>query len=81
MELRKNQLKALEITIKMILNLSSFSCYGTGKSWISLEIILKYNENIQKQLLWLCEQKSILVEQFEKVRSKKKDIMIFLLSF
>ena len=74
MELRKNQLKALEITIKNDFESGvHFHATGTGKSWISLEIILKYNEKYPKNnILWLCEQKSILVEQFEKIKIKEK---------
>ena len=44
-----------------------FHATGTGKSWISLELILEYH-NIypDKNILWLCEQKSILIEQFNR---------------
>ena len=52
MELRKNQLKALEITIKNDFESGvHFHATGTGKSWISLEIILKYNEKYPKQYI------------------------------
>ena len=74
MSLRPNQKLAIEKTIKN--NFESgvyFHATGTGKSWISLEIILKYNEkNPQKNIFWLCEQKSILIEQFNKETIKSK---------
>ena len=72
--LRKNQQKALDLSIKN--NFESgvhFHATGTGKSWIALELILKYSElNPQKNILWLCEQKSILKEQFNKEVLKEK---------
>ena len=66
--LRKNQENAINESINN--NFDSgvhFHATGTGKSWIALELILKYN-NIYKNrnILWLCEQKSILIEQFDK---------------
>ena len=50
-----------------------FHATGTGKSWISLELILEYH-NIypDKNILWLCEQKSILIEQFNRNTVKEK---------
>ena len=49
MKLRENQLRAVTTTTDN--NFKSeihFHATGTGKSWISLEIILNYNNNIQK---------------------------------
>tara|TARA_Y100001936_G_scaffold57368_1_gene56392 strand:- start:730 stop:3609 length:2880 start_codon:yes stop_codon:yes gene_type:complete len=72
--LRKNQQNAIDISVKN--NFESgvhFHATGTGKSWIALELILKYSElNPQKNILWLCEQKSILKEQFNKEVLKEK---------
>ena len=66
--LRKNQKNAIKISLSN--NFKSgvhFHATGTGKSWIALELILKYNKtNKNKNILWLCEQKSILIQQFNK---------------
>jgi hypothetical protein len=38
---------------------------GTGKSWIALEIIDRFLQTVATPLIfWICEQKSILEEQF-----------------
>tara|TARA_A100001015_G_scaffold94049_1_gene104578 strand:+ start:1762 stop:4674 length:2913 start_codon:yes stop_codon:yes gene_type:complete len=74
MELRENQLCALEKNI--INNYNSgvhFHATGTGKSWIALELILSFNKKYSnKNILWLCEQKSILIEQFKRETIIKK---------
>ena len=72
--LRNNQYQA--VTCSKENNFRSgvhFHAAGTGKSWIALEIILEYNRKYkQKNILWLCEQKSILIEQFQKKTLKEK---------
>ena len=72
--LRQNQKNALNETIKN--NFQSgvyFHATGTGKSWISLEIILEFNKKYpKKNIFWICEQKSILIEQFDKEVIKSK---------
>ena len=72
--LRTNQQTAIDLSIKN--NFESrvhFHATGTGKSWIALELILKYSElNPKKNILWLCEQKSILKEQFNREVLKEK---------
>ena len=64
--LRKNQRNAIDVSLNN--NFKSgvhFHATGTGKSWIALELALAYNNlNKTKNILWLCEQKSILIEQF-----------------
>ena len=68
MSLRPNQLNAVKISSEN--NFKSgvhFHATGTGKSWISLEIILNYNRKFNnRNIIWMCEQKSILIEQFNK---------------
>ena len=72
--LRNNQYQA--VTCSKENNFQSgvhFHATGTGKSWIALEIILEFNKKYkQKNILWLCEQKSILIEQFQKKTLKEK---------
>ena len=75
--LRNNQYQA--VTCSKENNFRSgvhFHATGTGKSWIALEIILEYNRKYkQKNILWLCEQKSILIEQFQKKNVKRKGLL------
>ena len=72
--LRYNQTDAINTSLNN--NFESgvhFHATGTGKSWIGLELIIKYNElNNKSNILWLCEQKSILIEQFSKKTLEEK---------
>ena len=65
---RNNQLNAIKKSINN--NFESgihFHATGTCKSWIALKIILEYNLKYPyNNVLWICEQKSILIEQFNK---------------
>ena len=74
MTLRINQKHAIKKSIEN--NFSSgvhFHATGTGKSWIALELILEYNKRFPTDnIIWLCEQKSILIEQFNKKTIKEK---------
>lgn len=72
--LRNNQLNAINITINNDFESGiHFHATGTGKSWIALKIILEYNLKYpRKSVLWICEQKSILVEQFNKETIKER---------
>ncbi len=74
MDLYSNQNNALNCAIKN--NFKSgvyFHATGTGKSLIALNILLEYNKiNKSNNILWLCEQKSILNEQFNEDTLKKK---------
>ena len=50
-----------------------FSATGTGKSHIMLELLLEYNKLFPKNhILWICEQKSILIDQFDQTTIKQK---------
>mgnify|MGYP001164133324 CR=1 FL=1 len=72
-ELRSNQKKAIAYSVNN--NFKSgvhFHATGTGKSWIALELIYEYNKLYNKNILWLCEQKSILIDQFQKDILKEK---------
>ena len=66
--LRKNQNDAVVASVKNNFK-SGVHCHatGTGKSWIALELILEFNKKYpNSNILWLCEQKSILIEQFNR---------------
>ena len=74
MSLRLNQSYAVKTSINNNF-LSGVHCHatGTGKSWIALELILAFNQKYSDgNILWLCEQKSILKEQFNKTILKEK---------
>ena len=76
MALRLNQYEAVNESINNNF-LSGVHCHatGTGKSWIALELILEYNKKNNKSrnlIVWLCEQKSILIEQFNIKTLKEK---------
>ena len=77
LSLRENQKKAINYTLKN--NFKSgihFHATGTGKSWIALELILRYNDKYKENnILWLCEKKSILIEQFNKKTIREKGYM------
>ncbi len=46
---------------------------GTGKSWIALQLVLEYERLFPgSHVLWVCEQKSILQEQFDAATIQKK---------
>ena len=72
--LRYNQTDAINTSVNN--NFKSgvhFHATGTGKSWIGLELITEYNKlNNKSNILWLCEQKSILIEQFNKKTLQEK---------
>jgi len=66
MPLNKNQINAIDVSKNN--NFQSgihFHATGTGKSWIALELILAFNEKYKHtNIFWICERKSILIEQF-----------------
>jgi hypothetical protein len=72
-DLRKHQIESLQKTIDN--NFQSgvhFHATGTGKSLIALNILLKYHKKYPtRNILWLCEQKSILYDLFnnEKINN------------
>jgi hypothetical protein len=65
---RPHQVQAIQTTIQN--NFESgvhFHTTGAGKSWVALQIIIEYQKrNPSCNILWICEQKSILQEQFDK---------------
>jgi len=75
--LRANQLRAIEETV--LNNFDSgihYHATGSGKSWIAMHIILKFYETFPKSnVLWICEKKSILIEQFNKTTLKERNFL------
>jgi superfamily II DNA or RNA helicase len=72
--LRKNQQNAVNITLNN--NFESgihFHATGTGKSWVALQLILAFNEKYKHtNIFWICERKSILIEQFSSKTLKER---------
>lgn len=67
-KLHANQIDALEkIQKEKFQSGVIFHATGTGKSWIALSLVLKFLEynGPKTNILWICEQKSILNEQFD----------------
>lgn len=64
--LRDNQINAINISINNDFDSGiHFHATGTGKSWIAMNIINEYNKKYpNNNIIWLCEKKSILIEQF-----------------
>ena len=62
--LRNNQSHAIACSIENdFASGVHFQATGTGKSWIALHLALAFNQRYpHANLLWLCEQKSILSE-------------------
>ena len=65
-ELRQHQIESLQKTLDN--NFESgvhFHATGTGKSLIALNILIEYNKKYpNRNIIWLCEQKSILYDLF-----------------
>lgn len=72
--LREHQIKAIEISIKNDFESGVYShATGTGKSWIALELILKYHQYYpNNNIIWICEKKNILTSQFDIQTLKEK---------
>lgn len=72
--LRAHQVSAIQTTIDN--NFESgvhFHATGTGKSWVSLQTIIEFQKRNPKcNILWICEQKSILTEQFDRTVLKQR---------
>ena len=60
MSLRPNQQQAIKVSLDNDFESGiHFHATGTGKSWISLELILEYNRKYpDHNIFWICEQKS-----------------------
>ena len=73
MSLHKNQKQAVQVSLNNDFESGvHFHATGTGKSWIALELILAFNQKYKKtNILWICERKSILIEQFSSKKLKE----------
>ena len=73
MELRKNQSNAINASISNDFESGiHYHATGTGKSIIGYELLLNFHRKYPfKNIIWICEQKSILNEQFNKSKLKE----------
>jgi len=73
--LRPNQIKAINETINNdFISGIHYHATGSGKSWIAMNIILKFSEKYPKSnIMWICEKKSILIEQFNITNLRERD--------
>ena len=78
--LRPNQFKAINESINNDFESGiHYHATGSGKSWIAMNIILKFNEKYpQSNIIWICEKKSILIEQFSKDNLKDRNFQYIL---
>jgi hypothetical protein len=78
MELRPNQQRAINESLRNDFRSGiHYHATGSGKSWIAMYIILKYHEKYPTQnVMWICEKKSILIEQFNRKTLKERDFDI-----
>ena len=81
--LRENQLEAINKSIE-----NDFSCgihyhaTGTGKSWIGILLLYEFNKRYpQGDILWICERKDILKQQFNKETIKNRGFSNILKKF
>jgi type I site-specific restriction endonuclease len=74
-KLYPNQIKAIDETLSN--DFSSgihYHATGTGKSWIGMNIILEFYKIYPKlNIIWICEKKSILIEQFKIENLRDRD--------
>lgn len=77
MNLRDNQKKAINSSYENDFESGvHFHATGTGKSLIAMNIVNQYN-NIHPthNILWICESKSILIDQFSPISQKERNIV------
>ena len=68
MSLRVNQVNAINTSLNNDFKTGiHYHATGTGKSWIAMHLLKEYNNKYNKNnVLWICESKNILSEQFNK---------------
>jgi len=79
MELYENQRKAIQISIENDFESGiHYHATGTGKSIIMMNICMEYTKKYPKNnILWICEQKDILEQQFNNSLLKKKNELFY----
>jgi hypothetical protein len=83
MSLRINQESAINTSIKNDFQSGvHFHATGTGKSWIAMKLLNEYNSKHKTgNVLWICEKKDILIEQFDKETLKNRNFYNIMKNF
>ena len=81
--LRFNQTLAIETSLANDFQSGvHFHATGSGKSWIAMNLVSEYNKKYPKDnVLWICEKKSILIEQFTSKNIKERNFSNILKKF
>lgn len=81
--LRDNQTRAIRASIENDFESGvHYQATGTGKSWIAMHIILEFHKKYPtSNILWICEKKSILIEQFKYQHLKERNFDIIFQKF
>ena len=81
--LRKNQICAIEISKKNDFESGIHNhTTGSGKSWIAMNIVDEFNKKYPKcNVLWICEKKNILIEQFSNNNIEERNFSHILNKF
>lgn len=81
--LRFNQTLAIETSLANDFQSGvHFHATGSGKSWIAMNLVAEYNKKYPKDnVLWICEKKSILIEQFTSKNIKERNFSNILKKF
>tara|TARA_B100000575_G_C23140064_1_gene663223 strand:+ start:167 stop:3367 length:3201 start_codon:yes stop_codon:yes gene_type:complete len=71
--LRNNQREAIDVSINNDFKSGiHYHATGTGKSLIAIKILEKFNQKYpDKNVLWICERKDVLLQQFTKDKIKE----------
>ncbi len=81
--LRQNQITAIQTSIDNDFQSGiHYHATGTGKSWIAMYLVEQYyKKNPKNNIIWICEQKSILIEQFQQSTMRERGFQSILKPF
>ena len=82
-KLRKNQENAINISINNDFKSGiHYHATGSGKSWIAMNILNEFhNKYPKKNVLWICERKDVLNQQFSRNILKERNFENILKKF
>ena len=83
MLLRKNQIEAIETSkANDFASGIHYHATGTGKSWIAMYLLKEFNLKYpKKNVLWICERKDILNQQFNRDTLRQREFNLILHHF
>ena len=83
LSLRKNQVSALRLSQENDFESGiHYHATGTGKSWIAMYLLQQFHEKYpDKNILWICERKDILLHQFSNEIVRERDFNSILQKF